>query len=140
MADMNHEAVVSGVMERLGDPAFRKLLTAVAPNGDRPIIPALNSDLFKDVLQAVDVHGGVGNVCVPVKNGYFVLSVTTNAAGEPGASGTAFGAHPHLTAACTMGVLLARLVQDGNEGERFTYLVSDDSPETAQAELIGVAT
>jgi len=131
MADVDRDAVVAAILGRLQESSFRKLL-AVAPDGTRPILPALLSDTFASVLKEAHVAGGIANLVVPVSNGYFVVQLRTSPA-----AAHEIASKPALRADCTVGVLLARLIQDGPEN---SYVVlSPCDGETARANLAGVA-
>jgi hypothetical protein len=111
------------------------LLTAVTPDGEHPIIPALRSDLLGRVLSDVQAAGGAGNVVVPVANGYIVIALTT-APRSVGETTT----HPPLRADCTIGLLVARLIQDGCEdGKTHTYCLVSSGRKAARADLVGIA-
>jgi hypothetical protein len=135
VAEDERDQVSSSILKRLTDPAFRKLLTATTPSGEHPVIPALRSDLLGRVLSDVQASGGAGNVVVPIANGYMVIALTT----PPRTVGETT-THRPIKADCTIGLLIARLIDDGCEdGEMLTYCLVGSGPKAARADLVGLA-
>ena len=135
MANKERDDLLAEVLSRMGDPAFRNLLCAVAPDGSHPLIPAFKSDTLHGVLSDVQASGGAGNVVVPLANGFMIIAMSTSSR-SVGETAT----HPPLDVNCTIGVLLARLVQDGREdGEARTYCLVGTGAEAARADLAGIA-
>jgi len=61
VVDMERDSIIAYAMRRLTEKGFRDKLTAVAADGSMPIIPALLSDRFSDVIGSVQSEGGIGN-------------------------------------------------------------------------------
>jgi len=120
------------------DESFRRFMTAVAPDGTRPIVTSLSTDFMSEVLNEIRAVGGQGNVVAPWLNGMIVFSV-------------AFGDDcptppPVLRDDCTVGVFLARLhmdlahKEDPSQSYQFASEASAGSKaDTGHAELVGVA-
>lgn len=132
MVDVRREDIIAYALKRLADASFRRQLTAVAEDGTRPIIPALLSDKLSDVVLEVHRHAGAGNVVIPLKQGYFLCALHVTP--TPGEQASAF---PMISPDVTMGVMIARLFQDGGTA---SYTVPDGCegwPEVASTELVG---
>ena len=135
MVDVDRDVLLSDVLGRLVDPRFARLLTATTPSGDRPIMPAVYSDAFVDILAKVSAAGGCGNMVVAMPQGYLVMGLAIGPAQGAGMTGQQV-----LKRSCTVGLVLARLMADG--GGPQTYLVpgiATHRRERATANLVGAA-
>jgi len=132
--DVNRTSMYA--LRRLAEPGFRERLKAVAADGQRPILPKLLSERLIDVAHEVCNLGGAANVLVPLphRSGCFILSlhVTREAS---------FWAHPKLSPEVTLGVFIARAIEDGTSGVQIYSLPDACSTgiDTASAEFVGVA-
>ena len=138
MERVDRDALTSEVLGRLADPSFARLLRATTADGARPIVVARREDAFADVLSEVDAAGGAGNLVVPLSQGYIIVTIAIGAASPKDRKGHQ---PEHLTAQCTVGVLLARLLEDGDQ-ER-TYIVHRSErgrrDDQAKANLVGAS-
>jgi hypothetical protein len=141
MRDVNRDSIVEHALGRLVDQSFREKLTAVLPDGSRPIVPALLSDPLIDVLRQVHSGGGAGNVLVPVApngKGYCVIAMRVRSVADSESAG-----RDVLSSEITMGVLIARALQDGSDNGEMSYFVpggcDDDGAEVAETEFVGCA-
>jgi len=132
--DVDRSALTADVAKKLVEPGFAKLLSAVAPDGTTPVIPALRSDVLEDILKDVQAAGGAGNIVVPVMNGYLVIALkfvnSRKAADHDAAT---------LAAKMTIGVLIARIMEDGGKGATLTYRIAIEGRKEARADLAGLA-
>ncbi len=71
---MDHAAATRLAYLRLIDPAFRRHLRAVDPEGNHPIIVALRDDSIGSLVDQLLVRGGVSNVVVPSLNGVVIIT------------------------------------------------------------------
>jgi len=134
--EVDRMAISADIAKRLNDPSFRAILSSTAPDGSTPIIPALRSDILRDVLVDVNAAGGAGNVVVPIANGYMVIALKAVAAVHSRAKQP-----PALDPRQTVGVLMARLIEDGGVGATLTYRIKGLGPNArpARADLLGIA-
>lgn len=132
MADLRRDDLTRQVYARMVNADFRALLTAVAPDGSRPVVVALPSDLVRDVLPRVESLGGAANLVVPVRNGFMVVGIRS---------------HPDITTRdesallvddCTVGLLLSRVMEDMDRGYELAYEFGDVKSH-ATADLAGLA-
>ncbi len=139
MHDMDRAAINRMVFHKLSDRAFRQRLTAVAPDGTRPIVAALPSDQLSELIGPIVAVGGGANIVVPWLNG--ILAFTLFVEHRPDDVPADVDVEGHL-GDCTLGVFLARLLVDGGGG-RFAYAVTftdvGGEPTQARAELVAVA-
>jgi hypothetical protein len=141
MVDERRQAVAKDALSRLAERSFRQKLTAVAPDGSRPVIPALLEDRFYEVVEQVHRSGGVGNVVVPFAAGLIILALHTSHVSNDESID-----YPMLSPEVTVGVVIARFLQDAPAGESLGYLMpyacaqcDDDGAELASTELVGMA-
>lgn len=130
---VDRDAVVASILDHLLDPGFRRQLTA-GSDKSYSIVPALLSDRFSSVLDDVQAVGGSGNLIVPVANGYAIIGLVVSRVTE-----ATVASSPALNTECTIGVLLARLIQDSEEGDGSYVVYLKTDGETARAELAGLA-
>ncbi|MDP8930783.1 MAG: hypothetical protein M3O70_20000 [Actinomycetota bacterium] len=114
------------VYQRLADPVFRRRLTALAPDGTRPIIVALRDDLMRNLVEKLHHAGGAANVVVPALNGFVVVAMLDDPSNDEPSDSEAQA----LSADCTVGVLIERLHID--EGTARYRLASDSGHPHAQ--------
>jgi hypothetical protein len=110
--------MVKAVAKRLIKPEFAALLTAVAPDGTKPVIPALLSDKLAEVNEQLEAAGGCGNVVIPFANSVAILVM------KKAPSRTRKHPPQVLHGDCTMGVFIARIAQDAPNGESVTYQIA----------------
>jgi hypothetical protein len=132
--DVDRRWLRSYVLRRLADPSFCEGLTAVAPDGSRPVIVALRDDGMTDVLRELHARGGSGNLIVPHFNGYVIVAMTR----LTGAPDEQHGSEPvALTTECTVGLFVERLKMDGSE--LYYFVGETDSHDFGTAEVVGLA-
>ena len=133
MGDVDRDALLSDVLARLADPTFAQLMTATTAEGNQPVLPALLSDLFTDVIAKVVTAGGAGNIVVPMPKGYLVMDLTVKHNEAPAQPG-----QDMLSPTCTVGLVLARIMQDGgNKIYTVPQVTDSDAPSHATAALVG---
>lgn len=133
MAD-DRTQIAADIARRLADPSFRDILSAT-PDGDCAVIPALRSDVVGDVLKKVADLGGTANAVVPVANGYLIIAIKVG--GRASRAKTPSGS---LDPSCTIGVLLARIFEDGaKKGHPLHYTIEGGAEHRARADLVGLA-
>ncbi len=131
--DETRTKLAADIARRFADPEFHALLS-VAPDGTSAVIPALRSDVVSDVLSEVAKAGGTANAVVPVANGYLIIAIKLGGRSHKAKSSGA------LEPTCTMGVLIARMFEDGaTEGHLLHYSIGDGSERRARADLVGLA-
>jgi hypothetical protein len=134
MADVDRQAVTKRVYRKLAEPSFRKRLTAVLPDGTRPIIVALPSDRVLGLIIDVARSGGAANVAMPMLNGFlvFTIHIEPDSVGKTAPSG-------RLSPECTVGLFVERLRIDGGTAVyHFAVERSTGSRDTGSAELVAV--
>lgn len=130
MRDSERQELSRFVYQHLRERDFRDRLVASAPDGTKPIITVLPSDRTHDLLKNLAALGGAANVVLGVANGVliFVMEQTGEAAQDD--------VHV-LTADCTVGVLLARVMVDGDKGQ-YRFASPGDENGVGWAELVGL--
>jgi len=128
------------IARKMIEPEFTDLLKR-APDGSIPVVPALRSDRIADALAEVEASGGVANLVVPVSNALMIVSLSR----VPGDCDHGSHGPAVLSADETVGVLLARLIEDGGMEKGCTYrfathtrehLLRRHTSETTSAELL----
>src|ERR1700728_3032089 len=108
----------------------------MAPDGTKPVFAALLNDRAIDVIREVHDHGGTGNVIIPLGNsGFFVVALSVS-------HDAALWGYPTLSPSITMGVLIARAIEDGVPNCEVSYNLPDgclDGNEVASTRFVGVA-
>ena len=130
IADMDRAEITRSVYQRLADPRFRARLTATAPDGTRPILIALRTDPMSALLDQLDAVGRAASVVVPYLNGFFLLTMHEDADASDDA------VQP-LTADCTVGVFLARMLTE-DQPTVYGFQRPNRSSETGTAELVAL--
>lgn len=136
MRDMDRAAINRMVVQKLVDPEFRRRLTATAPDGTRPIIVGLRTDMMSEIIVSTVRLGGAANIAVPWLNGILIYTLTA----ERGHKVSKAGRSGHI-GDCSLGVFLERLRCDGNDDQTSVYAFTFDGPEQpnqARAELVAV--
>lgn len=139
MVSMDRQEANRLVYRRLIEPAFRERLTAVDADGNHPILVVLPSDSVDNLLTQLGSVGGAANVVTPFLNG--LVALTMHAANNPLATPVDL---PRLRRDCTVGVLLAQVLQDlpdrqGAVGYQFVVAGHDSTDSLARAELAALA-
>ena len=118
MSSSEREEIARAIAKRLIEPEFAALLTAVAPDGTKPVIPALVTDKLADVKEQLDAAGGTGNVVVPFANTIAILVMKR--------APVRVRKHlpPVLDGESTMGLFIARIAQDAPNGESVAYQIA----------------
>lgn len=130
-ADEKRTALPRLIYRRLKDPSFRRRLT-VGPDGSRPIVVALPTDLMLDVVKRTVDSGGMINVVVPYLNGAVIFTVRAEV--EAGADAKT----AQLKDDCTVGLLLERVRLTSEPAFHFV-VDSGNEPQRGEAELVALA-
>jgi len=140
VVDMERDSIIAYAMRRLTEKGFRDKLTAVAADGSMPIIPALLSDRFSDVIGSVQSEGGIGNIVLPAPGGAGYVVLATRIRSIICEDSLQYST---LSSDITMGLVIARVFGDGDSGSTLTYVVPGEpdvgGTEVASTELAGVA-
>lgn len=141
MPDMDRAAITRLVYQRLADPKFQRRLTAIAPDGSRPIIVALLDDQMQALIDKVRAAGGVGNVVVPALNGIVVIATEAMPLSRRPLKDPAQA--QLLRSDCTVGVFVERLWLEAGAGgsAAYDFAVSgpDESTERGHAQVVALA-
>lgn len=150
MGDIRRADLTHLVYSRLRDPVFRRLLKAVGPGGERPVVVALRDDLVSELLRQVHAVGGSASVVlsglvdvVEDPDELFVLSLEFKLEGACTSVNGPVIPPETLRGDCTVGVLLERVQSDAPSGQAANYNVAVKSFGTGQcdrAKLISIAT
>lgn len=109
MADMDRDQLLAHVYRRLADGKLGAKMTARAEDGSKPVVVALASDSFSSLLTNVSAAGGYANVAASVLDGLIVFSLRVEEADDDGDN---TDPATMLDPGCTVGVLVARMIQD----------------------------
>lgn len=135
MHNMDRPTVTRLVYQRLADPSFRRSLTAVAPDGSRPIIVALRDDPMRSLLDRLRAADGAANVVVPALNGFIVVAMID----EPEDDASADANVQVISADCTVGVFVERLhIDEGTAVYRLPTRDADPSPHGGRAKVVAL--
>ena len=132
MHDMNREIATKVVYDRLRDPSFRHHLTGVAPDGSKPIAVAMLEDRFVDLAAQTVSNGGVTNVLIFMDDNK-ILGVTLSTVQSSGAPDQECEA----LSDCTVGVFIARLLQDRGSS-KYSVRLSSEVMSDGLAELVSL--
>lgn len=130
MAELTREQLAAEVAKLMINPDFARHLTASAPDGSHPIIPAFPSDKVSDVVREIqEAMGGEANIVVHFLNTFTVVPikmVRTGSTERPIAS---------LPSDTTIGLLVARIAEDARQGVTLTYRI--DTARSHRADRAG---
>jgi len=133
MGDLREE-VLRSVHRRLPDRAFAKKLTVRGDDGMTPVVVVLSTDPVAHLLDEVIAIGGSANVVANVLDGLIVFAMETAAA-------PCLDSPPdQLSTECTVGVLLAHLIEQGPVTQTYTFKTpgAQTCGSAAGASLVGV--
>lgn len=123
MADMDRrQAIISAVSRSLAHKDYADRFEAFGPNRERVILAALPDDLMSSLWSEVKAVGGSANVVVPLFEGLVCFAMTPTPAGR--ARQTAATRSSHINGECTVGVMLARLIEDGGSADYAVHMGS----------------
>lgn len=132
MDDLREE-ILRSVHRRLPSREFADRLTLRGEDGMTPVVVVLSTDPVRRLLDEVLAMGGASNVVAHILDGLMIFAMETTTV-------PAKDSPPdQLSAECTVGVLLAHLIEQGGGKQTYTFRTRGETTcgSAAGASLVG---
>lgn len=139
MPDMNRDEVLSQVYRRLADREFASRLKAIDAEGNTPVVAAVAETSIRTVLDEVNAFGGTATVVAALFDGLVIFQVEDGVSDLSADGGVTPG---DLDTDCTIGLLVARMIEDGGATHVFRCIDRQGMPHSARtgaASVVGSA-